>query len=264
VSTYLTGRNHLTFSGVERRLTATQIARRLARQQCLRQEAVDAVLASKRKRERGEPFDTLDTIGKAFKVTRQTLHEWVRASDAAGGTPPPGRPGRPPRWAGEGATIGGDLHCHLLGVPPEQRTTEALIDWFAARTGVQYAAASLPRMLWRLKCHFAASEGTDGAWSGNPTLAVFAAPTSAPTPAALPTSVPDWLTDGRRRRILELVDRAVEPRYGLPVTADTVMEQMPTMTMEMQNLGVTLADFCSILSLIGVKTDPISGRLRIA
>jgi transposase len=133
------------------RLTATQTARQIERQQRLRQEAVDAVRASKRKRARGEEFDTLDKIAKDHKVTRQTLHAWVRAADKAGGVPPaPRRAGRPPRWAGDGATITGDLHRYLLNAAAAQRTTEALIDWFAARTGVRYAAASVTRMLWRL------------------------------------------------------------------------------------------------------------------
>lgn len=208
----------------------------------------------------GEPFDTLHTIANTFRVTRQTLHAWVRASDAAGGTPPPpGRPGRPPRWAGESAAIRRELHRHLLDAPPEQRTASALIDWFAARTGVQYAAATLPRLLWRLGCSF---ESADGAWIGQQAFAVFIAPTAAAQPAAPPTSRPEWLNEGRRRRILELV-REGHPRHSGAVTSEVVMEQLPTMAKEMQAVGATEADLRSVLPLIGVQPDPVSGRLRI-
>ncbi len=224
---------------------------------------MDAVRASKRKRERGEEFDTLDKIAMDFHVTRQTLHAWVRASDAAGGTPPPpGRPGRPPRWAGEGATIVRDLHRHLLNAAPEQRTTEELIDWFAARGRVRYAAATLPRMLWRLGCTFAASGSIGGVWTGQQALAASVAPATA-EPAAPPTSLPDWLTDGRRRRIIELVRKGVDPRHQGPVTSEVVMQQLPTMATAMQTVGATEADLLTVLPLVGVKVEPVSGVLRI-
>jgi hypothetical protein len=101
---------------------------------------------------------------------------------------------------------------------------------------------------------------------GQQTFAVAASPTALVEQAAppSPTSVPDWLTDGRRRRILELVRAGVDPRLLGPVTADVVMQQLPTMAKEMKAVGATVADLPSVLCLIGVQIDPVSGRLRIA
>lgn len=282
---FRTGRNSFTFCGVKRRLTATQKARQIARQQRLRQEAVDAVRTSKRKRARGERFDTLDKIAKDHNVTRQTLHAWVRAADKAGGAPPaPRRAGRPPRWAGQHDDVVRDLHRHLLAQPPEERTTAALASWFYSRTGVHYAESSLRRLLWRLGCDFALSAAPGGVWGGQRALADASVTSAAPSgsdmpPSPLgdatgasvttrrttvpPTTIPDWLTVVRQRRILELVRSGVAPRHVVPITVDTVLDQLRTMARAMNELGATKNDLLALLPLIGVAHDPNSGALCV-
>ncbi len=75
--------------------------------------------------------------------------------------------------------------------------------------------------------------------------------------------MPDWLTDGRRRRIVELVRKGVDPRHSGPVTSEVVMQQLRTMTEEMKSVGAEEADLRYVLPLVGVKADPVSGVLRI-
>lgn len=75
--------------------------------------------------------------------------------------------------------------------------------------------------------------------------------------------MPDWLTAGRQRRIVDLVRSGVAPRHSGPITVDTVLNQLRTMALAMQELGATKDDLLALLPLIGVAPDPNSGALCV-